>query len=266
MIRHHILAGSWYPASDKEMRKVLDDYVAPAGEPEEARGVLVPHAGWVYSGKVAGQTFAAVRVPDRVVVLAPNHKGVGSKRAVWARGAWTIPGASLAVDEALAGAVARRAGLEADTIAHLHEHSLEILLPFIHRRNPAARIVPVCLMRLDAAQLKEIGEGIAAAIEETGEDALVVASSDMSHYVSADDAQLLDGMALKKIEKVDAEGLLKVVERNEISMCGVVPAAVMLFAAVTRGAKRGRLVKYATSGEVSNDYTSVVGYAGMVVS
>jgi len=265
MIRNHILAGSWYPAAAREINGELKEYIKVDEEPAKAIGVVAPHAGWRYSGGVAGKVFGSVRIPDSVVVISPNHRGVGNRKAVWDKGAWTIPGATIPVDEELSAGLVEHAGLVSDTFAHQHEHSLEILLPFLFYRNPAVSIAPVCLEPLPPSDLKVIGEGIARAIKETGKDILIVASSDMSHFISAAQAKKLDGMAIEKMESLDPEGLQRTVRENNITMCGVIPAAVMLYAALELGAKESKLIAYATSADVTGDTAEVVAYAGIVV-
>jgi AmmeMemoRadiSam system protein B len=266
MIRHHILAGSWYPAKTEDILADMEEFLQSARAPATAIGVVTPHAGWRYSGKVAGYVYASVVIPETVIVLAPNHRGVGHERAIWSKGEWTIPDASIPVDEELSALLIRHAKLEHDTIAHQHEHSLEIHLPFLYYRNPDVKIVPVCLMGLPFWMLKEIGAGMARAIKESGRKVLMVASSDMSHYISAVTAKDLDFMAIDKIEKLDPEGLYNTVRDNSISMCGVIPATAMLYAATELGAREAKLIKYASSGDITGDYNEVVAYAGIIVT
>jgi AmmeMemoRadiSam system protein B len=229
-------------------------------------GVVSPHAGWRYSGKVAGQVFASVKVPETVIVIAPNHRGVGSEKSIWNKGEWNIPNGSIPVNTELADLVIKHADLVPDTFAHQAEHSLEIQLPFIYFRNPQATIVPICLMAMPPWMLKPIGSGIAAAIKEYGREVLMVASSDMSHYISADMAKRLDFMAIEKVKQLDGDGLYSTVRENDISMCGVVPVTTMIFAAKELGATEADLVTYATSGDVTGDYNEIVAYAGMIIT
>jgi len=266
MIRNSILAGSWYPSSPDEITRSMMEYLETSGEPIHAFGVVSPHAGWRYSGKVAGYVFASVKIPDTVIVIAPNHRGVGDEKAVWDKGEWEIPNGSIPIDTELAALLVKHARLVPDTFAHQHEHSLEIQLPFIFFRNPHVRIVPVCLMAMPPFMLKEIGTGMATAIKACGRDVLIVASSDMSHYISAKAARSLDFMAIEKVEKLDPEGLYATVRENDITMCGVIPVTTMLYAARALGATEGKLLKYATSGDITGDHEEVVAYAGMVVT
>jgi len=239
-------------------------------EPQAARMVMVPHAGYVYSGAIAGETYARVRVPPTAVVLCPNHTGLGARRALWSRGAWRLPGFTLETDEVLASRVREHAHLDDDRIAHLREHAVEVHLPFLHARRPDVSVVAICLAGLSYRECRAVGEGLALAIgeceKERSERVLLVASTDMSHYVAADEARELDSRALERVLALDPEGLYDVVTREDISMCGYIPTTVALVAARSLGATRAELVRYGNSGDVSGDYAQVVGYAGVVLS
>lgn len=267
-LREPAVAGRFYPADATQLRRDVAALLDGPGvlESRSATAVMAPHAGYMYSGKIAGQTFAGVRVPDRAVVLCPNHTGYGVRRSLWARGAWRLPGASVPVDAELAALVGEHAALEADRFAHLGEHAIEVELPLLLARQPALEIVPICLAGLSLADCHEVGHGLARAVEEAGRDVLIVASSDMSHYISAEAAARLDRLALDRVLELDADGLYETVRRFDISMCGYIPATVSLVAARELGASNGQLVRYGNSGEVSGDFERVVGYAGVVVS
>ncbi len=266
MMRQPMYAGSWYPDNVDRMNSVLDEYIATAPVPAgKAVGLVAPHAGWVYSGQVAGAVYGCVTVPEVAVVLCPNHTGRGDPKSIWPVGEWKIPGSSLQVDTGLADLVTARAGLVSDTVAHMQEHSLEIQLPFLARRRPMVRIVPICLGALRYRDIEAIGKGIGKAILESGKEALLVASTDMSHHVSAREAEKLDRMAIEKMEAFDPRGLFDTVRKHGISMCGVIPTAAVLLAAREMGAVGVKLVRYANSGHVTGDLTSVVGYAGLVI-
>jgi AmmeMemoRadiSam system protein B len=266
MIRDAVFAGSWYPGDPGQMNRVLDEYLAEAPvAPGAAYGVIAPHAGWIYSGRVAGSVYGCVDVPETAIVMSPNHTGLGSPRSIWPVGEWRIPGAGLEVNMELADLVREHAGLESDTLAHMREHSLEIQLPFIARRRPGVRIVPVCLGRLGYKEIEAIGRGVAAAIRAHGRDALLVASTDMSHHIPADRAGQLDAMAIERMEEFDPKGLFDTVRKHGITMCGVVPTTAVLVAARELGASGVKLVRYAHSGHVTGETREVVGYAGLVI-
>lgn len=261
------VAGRFYPGEPRALARELGRCLAPVAAPVAARMLMAPHAGYVYSGELAGRTWSRVHVPERVLLLCPNHTGLGARRSLWSGGAWDTPAGPVEVDEDLTAALLG-AGLQADTAAHLREHAIEVHLPFLRARNPAARIAAVCLGGLGLADCRALGGSIAAAIralEATGGRVLLAASSDMSHYVSADEAAALDRLALDRLLALDPAGLFTTVERRRISMCGVLPTTVALFAALGLGATEAELVGYTHSGVVTGDADRVVGYAGAIV-
>ncbi len=264
MIREPAVAGSFYPAGAGALGAGLDRYLGTGQTPSPALGLVVPHAGYVYSGAVAGATYAAVAVPPRVIVLGPNHTGLGFARAALSpASAWRTPLGTVARDAALCDALAGAPGVSPDAAAHAREHSLEVQLPFLQRLRPDLTVAALCLSHLSYGECERLAPAVAAAAREAG--ALVVASSDMSHYLPADAARAVDQRALEPLLALDAEGLYRRVHEEEITMCGVIPAVVMLLAARALGARTAELVRYAHSGEVSGDDDRVVGYAGVVV-
>lgn len=265
MIRSPAVAGSFYPASPDALSRTIDELLGPERGDRRVRAVVAPHAGYVYSGRIAGEVYARVHVPDRCVVLCPNHTGAGARRSLDADETWRTPIGDVPVDSALTEALLGRAGLVKDTRAHAREHALEVHLPFLLRRNPRVRIVPLCLGGIAAAACVEIGEALADAVTKTGEDVLFVASTDMSHYIPADEAARLDRMALDRVEALDAPGLFRTVAENDITMCGFIPTTVTLAAAKVLGSSAAELVRYGNSGETSGDFDHVVGYAGLVI-
>jgi hypothetical protein len=210
--------------------------------------------------------FADTVVPRRVVVLAPNHTGRGARAAVWARGAFALPGDSVPVDEELAARLIESgAGFVADEEAHRFEHALEVELPFLRARNPEAVITPVILGGLDGAECVALGRDLAEIVAALDEEVLVVASSDMSHYLPDDVTRTIDRRAIEPMLACDAARLYDVVERDDISMCGVLPATAMLSYARARGATSGTLIAYGTSADAFGDVDRVVGYAGIAI-
>lgn len=258
------VAGRFYPGSRQALLSDLDRYTVAADERLAARGVVAPHAGYMYSGAVAGAVYGAVQVPERLVILCPNHTGLGGDLAMMGSGSWRTPLGDAAIDEALAAALTRALPeLADDESAHRFEHSLEVQLPFVQRQKPAARFVPVCVGTANLALLLRLGDALAAVVAAAGEPVLLVASSDMTHYESARNAHRKDTLAVERMEALDPEGLAAVVRRESISMCGWAPAVAVMQACKKLGATRGRLVRYATSGDVTGDQSSVVGYAGV---
>jgi len=230
-------------------------------------GVISPHAGYIYSGAIAGKLFSTITVPDRVILLGPNHHGLGHPGAVSTVDAWETPLGDIPVDPVLSEAIldsCRHFG--ADEKAHRSEHSLEVQVPFLQFFNSAASFVPVCIGNLSLDALVESGESLADVISGYGESILIIASSDMTHFESAEEARRKDFLALRHVEQLDAEGLYRTVSQNRISMCGVLPSVVMLAAARKLGATKGEVVAYGTSGDVTGDDRDVVAYAGVVVN
>ncbi len=266
MLRQPAVSGQFYPADERTLERQIDAFLGPAADRQPAVGVVSPHAGYIYSGAVAGAVFARVKIPDEVILLGPNHHGVGHHGAVYSRGGWQTPLGPVAIAEPLADSVlAACPDLAADTLAHRSEHSLEVQVPFIRRCNPAARILPICLARWSLAELLELGRRLGRLLAARPSPPLIVASSDMTHYEPEDVVRDKDRLAIERILDLDAEGLYRVVHQHRISMCGVMPTVVLLAAAGELGAATGELVRYGHSGDVTGDQSEVVGYAGIVV-
>lgn len=268
MIRPPAVAGQFYPGQAQQLRTQVQRLLAHgARTPVRALGVISPHAGYIYSGRVAGETFAGVVVPERVVVLGPNHHGLGLPLAVSGATAWHTPLGDVIIDEALRQALLTAVPeLAVDDAAHRPEHSLEVQLPFLQQRQNQLKVLPICIGPLPLETLQSFGRQLGRVLAELGEPCLLVASSDMTHYESAEAAQEKDFSALEKVLQLDAEGLYRQVLGQRISMCGVLPSVIMLAAVRELGATSARLVRYTNSGEVTGDTSEVVGYAGVIVS
>ncbi len=266
MNREPAVAGHFYPGSADKLIETINGMIGEAAR-SPALGVVSPHAGYVFSGPVAGALFANVAVPDVCVILAPNHTGADSASfSVWPDGKWLMPMGDVPVDAYLCGALIKSCSLaEADESAHLREHSAEVQVPFLQAVNPDVAIVPVIVSSYDLGELQEFGRSLAALIKEGSDDVLVLASSDMTHYESHESAGEKDKMALEKILALDEGGLLNTVAEHRISMCGVSPTIAMLACCKELGANKAELVLYQTSGDVSGDYAQVVGYAAVAV-
>lgn len=264
------VAGRFYPGDAAELAREVEGLLAAGRQDEPARalGLVAPHAGYMYSGPVAGQVFARVAIPDRVVVMGPNHTGRGERVSVVPAGGYQVPGGVVPIDDELAAAILDEVpGARADREAHRLEHSVEVELPFLRARAPAVRFVPMVLSGLSEGEAIAVGEGLARAIERVGGEVLVVASSDMSHYLPDAEARRVDRIALDALLSGDAATLHRTVRERDISMCGVVPTTAMLAYARAAGAARPpELVAYATSGDASGDRSRVVGYAGVMVT
>jgi AmmeMemoRadiSam system protein B len=268
-VRLPAVAGRFYSRDPEVLREEVRSYLSPVPrqEPVRALGCIVPHAGYMYSGHVAGAVFAGLEIPELCLVLCPNHTGVGRALAIMSEGAWETPLGMVAIDNSFAAALKQRCPLlQEDTSAHRNEHAAEVELPFLQVRQHQLRFVPVALGTHQFEALEQLGEAIADAIADPNNSILTVASSDMNHYESDAITRVKDHSAIEPILALNARALYDVVTHQNISMCGLGPAVVMLTAARKLGATSAELVKYATSGDVSGDRDLVVGYAGVVVS
>lgn len=266
MIRQPAVAGQFYPGAPKDLDQAVRRLTRDIPEKIRAKGVVVPHAGYVYSGAVAGEVFSSVEIPDREVVFCPNHTGAGAAAAIMSRGSWRMPWGDVPIDESLAGRLLSSSLLlTEDSEAHAREHSLEVQLPFLRRFRESFRFVPIALGRLSLAECRSLGEDVANALRDDPDPPLLIASSDMTHYESDAAARKKDRKAIARILALDPEGLYKTVRSERITMCGAIPATVVLFAALSLGATEASLIRYATSGDVSGDRNQVVGYAGLAI-
>lgn len=270
-IRPPAVAGQFYPADSRKLRFEVEAFTRPAEGAQQAKiralGCVAPHAGYVYSGGVAGAVYSRLELPTRYIILCPNHTGRGEPLAIMSKGAWRTPLGDVPIDEELASALKARFSLLAeDEAAHRFEHALEVQLPFLQVLHPQFSFVPITVGTGHYEVLNALGIAIASAIRESGEQILVIASSDMNHYESDSVTRAKDRRAIDQILGLDPQGLYDVVRAASISMCGYGPTVAMLTAALKLGAKKAELLRYATSGDVSGDRDRVVGYAGMAVS
>lgn len=265
MQRPPAVAGRFYPDNADELRRMVEGFLGE-NTGNAAIGLMVPHAGYLYSGAIAGQTFAQVHPPSRVVLLGPNHHGIGPARALAPAGEWLTPLGGCRIDVELQRRILQACPEVAiDALAHRHEHSLEVQVPFIQVQAPAATIVPIVLGTQPLASLLNFGAALGRLLAEEG-GALLVASSDLTHYETAKIAESKDRQALRHIVELDAEGLFQTVRQRRISMCGVLPVVAMLAAARQLGGRQGRLIDYGHSGAITGDDQQVVGYAGVVIT
>ena len=265
-LRHPAVAGRFYPGDRAALLEDLESYLSPATSPKPALGCIAPHAGYIYSGPVAGAVYADIQVPQRCVVLCPNHTGRGRSLAIMSSGAWQTPLGPVQIDSALANTLKEQFRLVSeDSEAHRGEHAIEVQLPFLQRRQSHFTFVPIALGTGNFETLEKLGEALAEVLKAQDEPVLIVASSDMNHYENDRITRVKDHKAIDRILALDARGLYDVVTNEDVSMCGFGPAIVMLTAAKCLGATSAELIKYATSGDVSGDREMVVGYAGVVV-
>ena len=269
MLRSPAVAGQFYPGNEASLVKTLNDLI-PDIQPEEkkeALAVISPHAGYIYSGGVAGETIGRVKVPENVIILGPNHTGYGATVALMDQGAWDMPMGEVPVNEELAAEIAGSSSqIQVDEVAHRFEHSLEVQVPFLQHMQKNLTIAPLVVSHVSYQTCVSVGNGLAEAIKKYGKPVLIVASTDMTHYESRESASSKDSMALERIKALDPEGLYNTVVGNRISMCGIMPTTVTLIAALALGAKKAELIRYTDSGEASGDTSKVVGYAGLVIT
>ena len=269
-VRMPAVAGRFYPHHAEQLLREIRDYTSGAPGAESARiaaiGCIAPHAGYMFSGHVAGALYAGLEIPERCVVLCPNHTGMGQPLATMTRARWRTPLGEVVADEELGGALlARLPELAEDSAAHRAEHAIEVQLPFLQVRQPNLRFVPIAVGTSDYEVLAALGEALSDVISAHPAKTLIVASSDMNHYESDEITRVKDQTAIKRVLALDARGLWEVVVRRNITMCGFGPAVAMITAAKKLGATSATLIKYATSGDVSGDRDQVVGYAGIAV-
>ena len=274
MLREPAVAGYFYKGSPSALREQVEAFLVPGAEKIRALGIVSPHAGLMYSGSVAGAVYSRIELPGTFVLVGPNHTGLGAPVSLMAKGRWETPLGTVSINEELAAAILAGTHLvREDPMAHLKEHSLEVQLPFIQCLKDEFTIVPVQMMDTRLETCIALGNAVAEAITECGvrsaefktRGTLIVASSDMSHYISAAIAKKKDHKAIQRMLELDAQGLYYTVRDEGITMCGYGPAVAMITACKVLGATKAELVKYTNSGEVSGDFDQVVGYAGIVV-
>lgn len=276
-VRHPAVAGSFYPAEPEELENLIKDSLLfhPLGPRGEALsfpsllGGMVPHAGYLYSGPCAAHFYSALeRDTACVILLGVNHRGRGSKAALSPARVWETPLGEVVVDQDLMELIKTQVSfLREDERAHNEEHSLEVQLPFLQRVLGGFSFLPVSLSHLSVDECRKLGEAVARIYEanrSAGKKTVLIASSDLSHYLSPEETEKLDRMVLEQVLALDPEGLLRIVEERQISMCGVFPTAVFLFAARALAAKRARLLKHCHSGDAM-PMRQVVGYASVAV-
>jgi MEMO1 family protein len=265
-VRHPAVAGRFYPGNPEVLTRDLHSYLKGEGEKIAAIGCVVPHAGYMYSGHVAGAVYARLALPKRFVILCPNHTGTGKPMAVMSEGAWDTPLGEAKIDKDLALELRQAVPfLTEDAAAHRSEHALEVQLPFLQALRREFTFVPIAIGVGAYEPLAELGEAIARVATAHDDKILIIASSDMNHYESDAITRIKDSKAIEQILKLDPRGSFDVVVNEEISMCGYGPTVAMLTAAKRLGAESAELIKYATSADVSGDFETVVGYAGVIV-
>jgi AmmeMemoRadiSam system protein B len=267
MIRQPFAAGRFYPGSAAEIREMMAVLVDKKARKEAAIGLLMPHAGYPYSGPVAGAAISRVRLGDTTIIIGPSHTGLGQPFSIMTEGSWQTPLGEVEIDSVLGKKLlASSSGyLREDATAHLYEHAVEVQVPFLQYLKPDIRIVPIILAYASAEVYKAIGRDIARAIKESDSKTVIIASGDMTHYEPQQVAEEKDKQAIEAMLKLDEDELTRRYEELEISMCAYGPAVCLITAAKELGATGAEMVRYQTSGDATGDYSSVVGYAGLII-
>ncbi len=277
-MRSPAVAGSFYPMNRQDLERDVDNYLTKVEftrtEVVDIIGAVIPHAGYMYSGQVAAYAFKAIeefrKTPPTFVIICPNHTGNGSPVAV-SNQDWMTPLGKVSIDTELVKSLVKNSSeMEISEEAHQFEHSVEVQLPFLQRvygrQKKNFRFVPICLMGTGMETIEDVGRAIFKSGTELNRDVFVIASSDMTHYENAEKARAKDNTALKAVEKVDYKEFVSSVEENHVSVCGYAPVSSMLVYCKLKNAKAGKVIKYATSGDVSGDYRSVVAYASVIIT
>ena len=262
MIRKPVVAGMFYPSEPGELEKLLKGLFSGAGK-GNSLGVVSPHAGYPYSGKGSAFAINSLKEADRFIVLGPNHTSLGRPFSILLDGEWETPLGKVRIDPELANALNNKCEfLEEDSSAHMQEHSIEVQLPFLQHRFRKFSFVPICIMNPGYSEeflkrCEKLGKVIASLVKagKVG----IVASSDFSHYIPAEEAERIDKLAIEQILKLDLAGFFQLLEKEQASICGFGPIAVLMAAAKELGLK-GRLLHSSNSGEATKDFSSVVAY------
>jgi len=266
MIREAVVAGKFYPDSPAKLKEMIASMIDKKAARQDVVGLVSPHAGYIYSGYVAGATISCIKFKDTYIIIGPNHTGMGKPFSIMTQGAWETPLGRVDIDSELAKQILVSSKyLEEDGEAYRFEHSIEVQLPFLQYFGRQFKLVPLVFSYADIAVYREIGRAIAAAVKGLKRKAVIIASSDMTHYEPQDSARDKDNRAIEAILELDEVKLVKRVKEFNISMCGYAPVVSLIAAAKELGAGKTELVKYQTSGDVSGDYSSVVGYAGIII-
>jgi AmmeMemoRadiSam system protein B len=266
MIRPPAVSGRFYPSHEKKLALEIEKYTSSANKKSFARGCVVPHAGYLYSGHVAGAVYSEIEIPARCILLGPRHFPGGEAMAIISEGSWRTPFGDAQIDSELAAELKRACPLlREDRMAHEREHSLEVQIPFLQQLAANLRFVPVVLATQRYQDLETLGHAVARVIAAHTEPVLLIASTDMNHYESDAITRTKDHKAIDRMLALDPRGLYDLVRSEGITMCGYAATAAMLIAMRDLGAKDAELIRYATSGDITGDWDQVVGYAGIII-
>lgn len=265
MIRKPIVNGQFYPDSEAEIKKVIEEFLPKQAPKISAKGIILPHAGYPYSGQVAVTTAAQVLAKKNIIILGTNHTGAGEDFGLWAKGAWEVPGASIKINEELASLILSKGKtIKEDYACHKNEHSIEVELPILRYFFGEFKFVPITCQGQDFKAYESASSQIFEAVKNTQNDTLLVASTDLTHYEPDLAARKKDRMAIEAIINLDEQSLKEAVRRQDITMCGLSPVTLLILCLKKLGARKAQVALYQTSGDACGDYSSVVGYAGVI--
>ena len=267
MIREAVVAGQFYPSRPSDLDSFFSSVLESTDASMEALAIVVPHAGYIYSGKIAARAYSEVAIPENVVLLGPNHTGRGTPVSVFEKGAWLTPYGEVPINEEFTKEILSQTSLaKADVSAHLYEHSLEVQVPFLqYLKKSGLQIVPVAIAEHKKENLKNFGHALAETIKKMNQKTLIVASTDFSHYEPAQIAKEKDNYCFSAIKALNEDKLMQEVYDKDISMCGYLPVYVTIVASKELGAKAGELLLYGTSGDVTGNQSEVVGYGALLI-
>jgi len=264
MYRDAAVKGVFYPSDPDEIKRFVESYKVNNDANEAAKMVILPHAGYVFSGATAVKTLSEIRLPENIILMGPNHTGIGKNVAVYPSGKWETPFGDVAINDELSARFIEQ-GFESDKTAHAREHSLEVQMPLLKYFREDVNVVPITFKMIDYEACKYAARVIFETIKDR-DDILLLISSDFNHFENLDVTNDKDSAAISKIMEMEPEGLLEVVIKKDISMCGVIPAVVGMLVVKKLGFSNVRLVEHTTSAEASGDTSKVVGYAGIIIS
>lgn len=266
MTREPIVSGQFYPQQKEELKKIIESFKSDEPSRISAKGIILPHAGYTYSGRVAVTTAGKVLPKKRIIILGPNHTGIGADFALWAKGSWKIPFGQISIDEDLAETILNKGGyIEEDYTAHRNEHSIEVELPIINYFFGEFKFVPIACKTANLETYGKVSSQILEAVKKIKNDILFVASTDLTHYEPEAAARRKDRAVIEAIVNLDEEDLIRKINKMNITMCGEAPVAILIACLKKLRAKKSQVALYETSGDSGGDYSSVVGYAGMII-
>jgi AmmeMemoRadiSam system protein B len=273
MIRESVVSGQFYPNRSQDLRKMIEDFKPKGSSKVCAKGIILPHAGYIYSGRVAVAAVSKVLAKKRIIILGPNHTGLGASFGLWPKGAWRIPFGEIKIDEELAQSILSAGSrIREDYECHLgdpsilEEHSIEVELPILYYFLGEFKFVPIACKMASLDMYREAASQIFEAVKGIKDEVLLVASTDLTHYEPDSSARKKDRSAIEAIVNLDEKELLDKIAMQNITMCGVAPVAILISCLKKLGAKKSCVELYQTSGDSSGDYSAVVGYVGMTIS